>query len=376
MGEMSVHEVVLNATDPVGAAIVNVYAKNAPHYAVYRTRDRVLIHFADNDAVASAQRSQLAALGALRGEISGLVDGWHLSSNRKQRERAERFDKRVADALVTALEGDVASAAALLAASKTEIQAERTSLAQFKYLAWASFTAVFIMLVLVGVSTPQFAQIQSMSRDLEVIWLASGAGTFGAFFSIALGLQSRTILNDLQMRNNRSDAILRVMIGAIAAALVICLLNSGLLGTTALPEGSLTPGDKDYSQILVMVVGFIAGFSERMVPDLLSRTSFGGAAARGQEAVSVAASPSSTVVIQTAPRPAPHMPVVLPPPPPPVQVATAEEVQEEEEVCEDDYLDHCLCDLPVEESGDTTDAELPEATGAIEGSPDAPRVAG
>ena len=82
------------------------------------------------------------------------------------------------------------------------------------------------------------------------------------------------------------------------------------------------------------------------------------------------------VVIQTAPRPAPHIPIILPAPPPPVQVASVAEIVAEDEICEDDYLDHCLCDMPAEQSGDTTDAELPEATGAIVGSPDAPRVAG
>lgn len=374
MGEMSVHEVVLQATDAVGAPILCVYAKNAPYYAVYRTPDRVLIHFSDDPDIARAQRSEVAPLGALRGEISGLIDGWRLSRNKKQRARAERFDKRVADALVTALEGDVPNAAGLLAGSKTDIMAERTSLAQFKYLAWASMTALAIIVLLVAVSSPQFAKIQYLTPDLAVIWLAVGAGTLGAFFSIALGLQSRTILTDLQMRNNRSDAILRVMIGAIAAALVICLLNSGLLGSTALPQGAITPGSPEYSQVVVMVVGFIAGFSERMVPDLLSRTTFGGATARAPDASAVPSSGSGPMVIQARAGASPYSPQIIvttPPPPPAASIVMRAdgdhvELEVDDEPCEDDELDHCLCDIPADESGDVTDAELPMATGGVE----------
>jgi hypothetical protein len=100
------------------------------------------------------------------------------------------------------------------------------------------------------------------------LWRAAAAGAIGAFFSIATGMRSRTVLPDLLRTSNVMDAILRVTIGFIAGAVLLALLQEKVV--------MLQVGDIPLSQagpLAVVLIGFLGGFSERMVPDLLAKAS-------------------------------------------------------------------------------------------------------
>ena len=93
------------------------------------------------------------------------------------------------------------------------------------------------------------------------------AGALGAFFSISLAIRKRTILPDLLRTSNMMDAVLRVTIGFIAGAVLTILIKAEMVqfsfGSSATKDGAL----------FVLSIGFVAGFAERMVPDLLEKTS-------------------------------------------------------------------------------------------------------
>ena len=147
MAEVRVADVRAHAEDAVGVPIEFVYAKDVPLYAVYRTPERVLIHFADALDKRVAQRRDLIRFNPIRGEINGLINGWRTSKYAALQSRARRFDRRVADALTVALEGDLDGASLLLDRVKQDIIAERTSWARFLYLMIAS-GAVLVLLLL------------------------------------------------------------------------------------------------------------------------------------------------------------------------------------------------------------------------------------
>lgn len=101
--------------------------------------------------------------------------------------------------------------------------------------------------------------------------MMTGAGALGAFFSVATGLKDRTIKIDLNYFENLLDAALRITIGLIAGTVAGWLVFSGILPITV-------PGSTDaklwtaQTTMFLLVIGFLAGFLERLVPDLLAKT--------------------------------------------------------------------------------------------------------
>jgi hypothetical protein len=164
----------------------------------------------------------------------------------------------------------------LLAEVKNDIIGERTSIARI----WYFLTAVMFATVTAAAAL-SFSGFSINAVSAPVIATAIAGGTLGAMFSIAVGLRGRTVLIDLQNRMNIFDAVLRMLIGAIAGGLLMCLLLSRFLDNVVQAE-QLRPdaGDK-YNALLVFIVGFFGGFFERLVPDLLSQTNLGTEEGRG-----------------------------------------------------------------------------------------------
>lgn len=371
--------------DSMGQEIRCFYGRRAPHYAAYRTSLRVMVHFADKDEDAARQRKDLAVLTPVRGEIDGLVDGWRagtshglfgMTNSEALQAKATRYDRRVGDALIVALEGDVTTAQLLLAKIKEDILNDRVASARFEYLLAAFASALALMflawllsaiyyptpdaadaqgrmlqigrvflviaavsalglwlgmqkpgltalglwlgkqrsgataatpssekkdselavlnlwlgkqrpgltlaiLLFAAIAIPAYAILISPSFKLQPapsgnpyaaaidLWRGAAAGAVGAFFSISLAIRGRTILPDLLRVSNLMDAMLRIMIGFIAGAVVMALVLAGIVRLW-FAENS-TDGR---TVLLVLITGFIAGFSERLVPDLLDKAS-------------------------------------------------------------------------------------------------------
>jgi hypothetical protein len=135
---MNVPDLKAGEDDDLGARIEGFYARNPPYYAVYRTRERVAVQYADDPDTRAAQRKAFTQVNPLRGEINGLVDGWRIARGlfkAQLRQKAQRYDRRVGDALAVAFEDDVAGSVVLLTLIKQEAVNERTAWARLEYVA-------------------------------------------------------------------------------------------------------------------------------------------------------------------------------------------------------------------------------------------------
>lgn len=336
---MLVSEVERDNRDSAGAQICDVYARRPPDYAIYRTVERVLVHFADDRDQEQVQRSAMARLNPIRGEINGLIDGWR--RNPRRQDKARRYERRVGDALTLAFEQDVASAELLLIQIKKDVIDERTSWARFLYLIYSFGAVVVAIAIFAFLNSEWFGRWYDFPPDSWNLWFAAGTGGVGAFFSIAIGIRSRTILTDLHKLNNFMDAVLRVVIGSIAAALLVCLVQSGAV-TFQIGEAKMdSTGNATW--LYVMIIAFVGGFSERLVPDLLGKftaepnnaTAPAGAAGGG-----VAAAPGAAAAV-------------------PAPAAAAHAAHEERE------HDACLSEVPITPGEETPDSQLPAAVGGV-----------
>lgn len=340
----NVAEVMSGKKDRNGDLIEEVYQRKDREYAVYRTRQRVLVHFADDGDQAVLQRRALAPLLPLRDDIDGLIQGWRDADPNDPRARgffglrdpadlnskARCQDRRVGGALAQAFEDDVPGAQSLLEKIKNDILNERVATARFEYLLTALASSMVVMFLswllasllprtgaptatidltrmwetgaillflatvaAVGLGTASWstarlrtglvfgtigimifamliwpgasvARVDSRFTVGVDMWRGVAAGTVGAFFSIALAIRGRTVLPDLLRTANMLDAVMRVTVGAIGAAVLIALV-SGEIVTLSLVDAS--------NPLFALIAGFFAGFAERLVPDLLAKAS-------------------------------------------------------------------------------------------------------
>lgn len=378
MNGETVADIVTGADDSTGAKILTVYSKIREKYAVYRTRERVGIQFADSPELGGEQRKALAKLNPLRGQINGLIDGWraagesgHRSNwkvlfwrsvdSHEVRAKAAMFDRRVADALAMGLQGDPDHAEALLAEIKADLVEERTSVARIDYMAIASLTAAVIVIIACILTRRRSQWIYEFSPVALTLWLAFGAGALGALFSTGMAMRTRGILTDLQLRENRTDAIVRIFIGAIAGVLLVGMLVSGIV-TFGLGEGNISLPTGHLRWVVVGFAAFVAGFSERLVPGLLERATAAAARQRNPLLGSSPAAPGPTAGGTTAneANPLGLQRTASADQPDPASAHAGELAVAEE------HVDGCVEDVELDEAEATQDVELPPARGGVE----------
>jgi len=272
----TVDDIRLGARDATEATIEHIYAKAPPLYAVYRNSDRVAVQYSDNEALADRQRTDTAVLSLLRSEINGLIDGWRHSSRRTFQSRARRYDGEVAAALIQCLEeGHPEHARSVMQQTRDDVLGERISWGKSEYLIYASIAAA------IGFAILTFVQhyIFTFKTPPDNLWLAGRAGTAGAFFSVAWGIWRRSIQPNIRGRDNISDAVLRIVVGMIAAGVLLLLLGTDLVPNITI--GNAHVSGKAMTWEVVLIVGFLAGFVERLVPGLLDNTQQSGTATPG-----------------------------------------------------------------------------------------------
>lgn len=155
--------------------------------------------------------------------------------------------------------------------------------------------------------------------DLRLLVAAAVAGTWGATFSMLTGLSDRikdSRIYDLNVSRAITMIVARALVGAGAASVLFMFFCSGILTGKAFPElANLAEADVIAKPTVALLViwCFIAGFSEKLVPNLLAKTE---ASAKAQTA-----EPSGDTL------PAKYRPIDPPRPAPQAEGARAGEPQ-------------------------------------------------
>jgi hypothetical protein len=241
--------------DARGVAIDKIYAIKDGSYVIYRAQDQMMVHFADDAAVANEQRENLAGLAGLRARLA-LLTG---DLGRGQ----AYYDGQVVQALQFAIEGHPDQAHEILRKTVAEAEGERACRGRIQYLLYGLATAgVFLVILGIGYATVSFA------KPANNLWLAAIGGAVGAVLSMSIAIRSRTVALDLDRDANIADGALRILVGIVCAGVLILLMATNIVPSLNAGEGAFTGERATWETILL--VGFIAGFLERLLPDILS----------------------------------------------------------------------------------------------------------
>lgn len=249
-----IKDIQVGKPDGRQVAVTHIYACQSGEYAIYKA-EQVMIAFATDPETAKFQRKLILPLSTTRAELNSLILGL---------DRRELFDQKLAYALQLALDGDTDGAKETLTAAKASVLAKRAAAGRFQYLKW-SYGAAAVLLGLLSLVS-RFYPFQESSSNL---WLAGMAGLVGAVFSIALAIRRRTVALDTERLDNVTDGVLRLSIGIISAGVLLLLFGSGILPTFKVGDAEFSGMDLTWQRVLV--IGFVAGFLERLVPDLLEK---------------------------------------------------------------------------------------------------------
>jgi hypothetical protein len=84
-----------------------------------------------------------------------------------------------------------------------------------------------------------------------------------------MAIRDRTVALDTELVANVTDGTLRLLIGVISAGVLLLLLACGILPNLKIADAIFS--DTGLTWQMVLVVGFVGGFLERLVPDLWKR---------------------------------------------------------------------------------------------------------
>jgi hypothetical protein len=269
--QIRLEDIRVGNKDGRGLCITHIFAAQSDEYSIYQAGE-VMVQFADDPGKAQAQRKSILAVSSARAEVNALVQGLACR---------EICDRQLAYALQLALDGDPDGAKATVTSAKNFVLSKRIARGRFQYLKW-SFAAAAVLIALLAVAS-QLLPVGEVSSNF---WLAGQAGLVGAMFSIALAIRNRTVALDTDLLDNVTDGTLRLLIGVISAAVLLLFLGCGIL--PSIKVGEATIGGSTLSWQMVLVIGFLGGFLERLVPDLLEKKIFLGT---GSNTIDLAAGP-------------------------------------------------------------------------------------
>jgi hypothetical protein len=246
--------------DARGQTITKVYAMQSDEYAVYKAGGDVMVHFADDVDLAAGQRRDILTLGSAKADLNALLHG--MAEGKRG-----GYDARMATALQQCLEDDKdATAKQIMASAYADALLQRSADGRIQYLVSAVFCAA-VAVILLTLAQDYLMEFKTAENNL---WLAGRAGIAGALLSIGIGIRRRTVAIDLYRWSNVAEGALRLLIGMICAGFLLMGLTSGILPEVSAGDVKLIGEGMVWQAVLV--VGFVAGFLERLIPDLLEKT--------------------------------------------------------------------------------------------------------
>lgn len=242
------NEFMVGGSDNDGSVIVKIYFKSLD-YVVYRTKSAIRIDFADACSSLDTYMSNHHRLSVELARIySWLPESLSWS---------EAINRQIARAIVVNIQGMRNNAVTMLAHAEDRILKLKLIQGRLQYTISSLAVAALFWLVLV------LFQLPCLRKD-EVYAAVSLCGALGGVLSVAIGYSKLEIDIDANSWTNCLVGASRIFISIIAALFVYFAVTSG---------AALSFFGKVSSLNGVYLACMIAGFSERLVPNIMSNVS-------------------------------------------------------------------------------------------------------
>jgi hypothetical protein len=244
------------------------------NYTIYRSDKGVDVQFADAPSDEAAQRSRFTAISPELCELRYLTNemraGWLSAiASRAGHRPSELYDHNMAQAVMLVMEDKVPEGKQL-AQQALKMAVDRvTNDNMIRYLKCCVITLMLyfiagVVYLAVGPHLPSSWKIPLLDRQIYVV--AAMAGATGAVLSVATRLEAFQFKPCHQSSMNYLMSITRVSVGLVAGPILL------LLGFTILqkPITALVPSMAEPHGAALL--GLIAGFAERLIPNLLNQS--------------------------------------------------------------------------------------------------------
>ena len=252
-------------------------------FKIYKTDKGISPQFSDDPALAETQRENYLSLGPELADLNQQINlmkaglaravAWvtHLFGLPEDA-RHNYYEQETARGIAQALSGQPDKGRETLSDLINRISKRLSNVLRVLY-----FTICVVATVAITVGLTIYTEQMSSPATETILGLnmfdvsvAAVMGSLGALLSTAIGLRSLSIDPTATLTINITYAIQRMLVGVLGAVILHIALKSGLvnnlLGTTqnTVAEGN-TAGKLAFLSVL-------AGFSERLVPNLLDRS--------------------------------------------------------------------------------------------------------
>jgi len=254
---MQVEDLKLYKLDQRERKILEIFW-STKDYVIYRHSSGLSPHFSDDEDLRKKQQSAYAQIGPKLSKVNALRSAtvW----------RAASIDREIARAIFQSLEGDLTNAAATLDGVRARLENLINLQGRLQYQISCFATVVIFAVVHLVL---RYVQDNPAPAALSLVRLSSVAmcGALGGFLSISISLKQLTIDPDADWRVNTIAGASRIVIAVIGGIFVYLMIVADL----ALTKLHLLDSDAG-----IYAISVAAGFSEKLVPNLLSGLSLDG----------------------------------------------------------------------------------------------------
>jgi hypothetical protein len=262
------------AMDKMEQPIQQVYL-SGEDYTIYRTEQGVYAHFADCRWCERKQRvfySEISEKLCRLRFLTSQIARWPLGLS-SFNTHGGFYDHQVAEALYLALQKkpDREKARKILDEGLRPADDRLTNENRTRYLIACLFACL-----LIGVPSiftwRLYGSTAPLSNETWIAYLMAGAaGSVGAMFSIAIRIRYPAFKPCFHSVMNYLMGPLRVLTGFVAGSVILLIVNGTVLGEgiRKLFETQSMTEPSPVGWKCVVLVGFLGGFAERLVPSLL-----------------------------------------------------------------------------------------------------------